>query len=548
MYKFFTPLLLLLLTSLTSLGNNELDSLYKELDLLIAQRPQLELQKNKEIDKFRYVMESDTTALREKYFLAMEIFKLYEVFEFYGALHFINEAIKFSKELGEEKLINDTYINLANLLIRSGIYLESEEILEGIDQSTLSNSQLIFYNLIYKELYYQLSFYTRVKHLKKSYQEKYQHYSKILLELLPEHSDEYLAIKEVQALDQKNVQEARRINALRLSRTQVGQREYSKITFLHSITYEFEKDLENQKKYLVLSAISDVKGSIKDNASLAVLANQLYKSGDLERAYKYINISYEDAHFYNSDLRKIQIADILPLISKSYEDQLIEQKLSLQVFTIVTSLLSFVLIFAFFYIRRQVNIVRKARNKSVEVNDQLKTSNAELITANEQLKKLHSDLYKTNHVKEVYIGEFLKICSDYIDKLENQAMHTQKMLIGRKYGVLLDEIKNQDVRKVEMKQFYKNFDTTFLNIYPDFVEEMNRLLDPEDPIKLKAKDLLNTELRIFALVRLGISDSAKISKLLGNSVTTIYNYRVKIKNKAVVDRERFEEYVMKIGE
>ncbi|KXX70856.1 DUF6377 domain-containing protein [Flammeovirga sp. SJP92] len=548
MIKFFTPLLLLLIVSFNSLGNNELDSLYKELDAVIAQRPQLEIQKNKDIDKFRYVLESDTTALREKYFLAMEIFKLYEVFEFYGALHFINEAIKFSKELDEIKLINESHINLASLLTRAGIYLESEEILSSIDKSTLNNSQLIFYNLVFKELYYQLSFYTRVRHLKEEYQKKYQEYCKILLEILPENSDEYLEIKEIQALDGMDITEARRINALRFSRTQLGRREYSKITFLHSITYAFEKDLDNQKKYLALSAISDLKGSIKDNASLSILASELYKNGDIERAYKYINISYEDAKFYNSDLRKIQIADILPLISKSYEDRLVEQKSSLQVFIIVTSFLSIILIIATFFIWRQVKSIQKARNKSVEVNEQLKNSNSELITANDQLKKLHSDLSKTNHVKEVYIGEFLKICSDYIDKLESQAMHTQKMLIGRKYGLLLDEIKNQDIRKVEMKQFYKNFDETFLNIYPDFVKEVNKLLDPSDPIKLKAKDLLNTELRIFALVRLGISDSAKISKLLGNSVTTIYNYRVKIKNKAIVDRDRLEDYVMKIGE
>ncbi|WP_044207994.1 DUF6377 domain-containing protein [Flammeovirga sp. OC4] len=547
--KFFSPLFLLLILSFSSFANKELDSLYHELDKVIKTRPQLDIQKNKEIDKFRFRLENDSsTTLREKYFLSMEIFKLYEVFEFYGALHFINEAIKFAEELNEEKLINETYLNLANLLIRAGIYSESQEILSAIDKNSLTNAQFIFYNLVYKELYYQLYFYSRVQHLKEGYLQKYKEYSEILLGLLPENSDTSLEIKEITALDRRDIKEARRINALRLARTQIGQREYSKITFLLSITYEFENDFENQRKYLTLSAISDIKGAIKDNASLSILAEKLAENQDIERAYKYINISYEDANFYNSDLRKIQIANILPLISKSYEDQLVEQKQSLQIFIIVSSLLSIILIIAFFLIWRQVKSIRKARNGMVEVNAQLKLSNSELIEANEQLKKLHSDLSKTNHVKEVYIGEFLKICSDYIDKLEGQAMHTQKMLIGRKYGVLLDEIKNQDIRKVEMKQFYKNFDETFLNIYPDFVKEINKLLDPNDPIKIKAKDLLNTELRIFALVRLGISDSAKISKLLGNSVTTIYNYRVKIKNKATVDRDRFEEYVMKIGE
>lgn len=534
--------------SLHTIFSSSLDSLYQELDRVIDERTSLDAIKEKEIDTFRVILESDTTALREKYFLATEIFKLYEIYEFYGAMHFINEAIKFANELEEIELINESHINLASLLIRAGIYQEPSEILNNINVGDLTHSQLKNYYVSYKELYNQLYFYSPTKYQKEEYQKKYNDYCTILLKISPENSFDYLEIKETQALDLRDVQKARKINALRMSRTRQGQGRYSKIAFQRSMTYEIENDLENQQKYLLLSAISDIKGSIKDNASLATLAFKLYHGNDIERAYKYINISYEDALFYNSKLRAIQIANILPLISKSYDDRLVEKKESLQYYTVITSILSLILIVAVFLILRQVRNVRKARNISVEVNKQLKESNSEIRKANKKLKKLHKDLSKTNHVKEVYIGEFLKICSDYVNKLESQALYTQKMLVGRKYGELLNELKGQDLRKVEMKLFYKNFDETFLNIYPDFVEEINRLLDPEDPIKLKAKDLLNTELRIFALVRLGISDSAKISKLLGNSVTTIYNYRVKIKNKAVVDRDKFEDYIMKIGE
>ncbi|AZQ65057.1 hypothetical protein EI427_22825 [Flammeovirga pectinis] len=531
-----------------SIAQNEIDSLFNVLDISIEKRETYLKEKNDNINEFRVLLENDTTDLKDKYFYATEIYEQYLVFEFYGALHFAYVAIDLAKQLKEDKLINESNLNLARILVIAGIYQESSEILDGLEIKKLSNDLLVKYYLIRKELYNQLYYYSPTKSIKQSYQTKYVNYCDSLLAILPENSESNLEILETRALDTRKLDKAKKLNALRLSRYSIGQHNYSKIAFQRSLIYEVAEDNHNQKKYLILSAISDIKGVIKDNASLATLAFKLYHDGDVDRAYKYINICYEDALFYNSKLRAIQIANILPVISQSYEEQLISQKSRLEYFNVIITIMIIILFVGIIFIYKQVKSVRSVRNTTVEMNNKLRESNAELQNANGQLTKLHTDLSNTNLVKEIYIGEFLKICSDYIEKLEYQSTHTKRMLVARKYGELLKELKDDDVRKKEMKLFYKNFDQTFLHIYPTFVDDFNKLLEPDQPIITKNKELLNTELRIFALVRLGINDSAKISKLLGNSVTTIYNYRVKVKNKAIVDRENFDDYIMRIGD
>ena len=181
------------------------------------------------------------------------------------------------------------------------------------------------------------------------------------------------------------------------------------------------------------------------------------------------------------------------------------------------------------------------------VYNQLKELNENLNTSNEKLNSLNIELAESNHVKEQYIGNFIGICSNYIDKLDNYRRVVNKQIASHKVAELFEYTKSKSLIDDELKEFYENFDNTFLSIYPNFVEELNALLIEEEHIPLKKGELLNTELRIFALIRLGISDSSKIAGLLRYSVNTIYNYRVKIKNKSIVPREDFENLVMKIG-
>ncbi|OHX66874.1 DUF6377 domain-containing protein [Flammeovirga pacifica] len=545
--KFFSTFVLFNIVTSVYGQNKEIDSLFIELDKAIEMREALSNKKEEKIKDLKFQLEENQDLpLEDKYYLAHDLFKQYEVYEFGGALYFAYEQLQFAEKANHLHWINDSRLNLASILVTSGIYQESGEVLDKVNRKHLTKEQLIYYYKINKERFNQLYFYSSARKLKEAYHKKYNLYCDSLLSNVPKNSYTYLDIIETRALDQRDLLKARKYNTLIFNKTEIGDREYSKAAFMRSLTYEVEHDIISQTKYLLLSAISDIKSCTKDNASLATLALLLHKQGDIKRAYRYINISFEDASFYGSKLRAIQIANIQPIISKSYESQISQKANRLEIFTVVISLLSVVSIaFSIIYLK-QMKALRTSEKNQVEINQQLQNANSELLDINTKLKEVSDDLKNTSHVKEVYIGEFLKICSDYIDKLEKQSNYTKKMLIERKYSKLLEELKSDDLRKNEMKAFYKNFDETFLTIYPNFVSKLNELLEPNDPILIKGHQLLNTELRIFALIRLGITDSNKIAHLLGNSVVTVYNYRVKVKNKAIVPREELEDFIMKI--
>jgi preprotein translocase subunit Sss1 len=255
--------------------------------------------------------------------------------------------------------------------------------------------------------------------------------------------------------------------------------------------------------------------------------------GDITRSNRYIKKSLEDANFYNARLRNIQIAKILPVIDKAYQMEREEHQQNLLVAIVVIGILVVFLIGLVIYLVRQMNTLAKTRK--------------DFINANKELKKINLRLSETNHIKEEYIGRFLNQCSVYIDKLEAYRKALNKKASGGKLEELYQMLKSSQIIEDELKEFYQNFDSTFLNLFPDFVEEFNKLLPEEDHIIPKSEPGLSVELRIFALIRLGITDSAKIAGFLRYSITTIYNYRSKYRNKSLIPREKFEETVMKIG-
>lgn len=311
--------------------------------------------------------------------------------------------------------------------------------------------------------------------------------------------------------------------------------------------YEQMGDNIMEQKYLILSAISDIMASRKDNASLAKLALRIYNDGDIGKAYKYITYSFEDATFYNSKLRFVEIANSLSLILESHQILTRKKNRSLLIFTITVSVLSLMLFMQLFFVLNQKKKLQKAQKELRQINLSYKELNSSLEQTMDQLKVSYQDLAESNNTKELYIGNFMKICSDFIDKMDKYRLAVNKMLRAKKYEKLFDMTKTDDSIQDEIEIFYSTFDKTFISLYPDFVNDLNNLLKDEERITLKSDEILNPELRIFAVIRLGIKDSARIAQLLRYSVNTIYNYRVKIKNKAKGNRDDFEEQVMKIG-
>lgn len=524
---------------------NELDSLLLELELNMKKRTEYDNAKELRIDNLKKLSAEDGITLKNKYFLFSKIITEYEKYSFDNALFYIENNIKIAKELDDDFLEKESKLILAKLLVKSGRYKESIDVLNKIDRMSLSKNLFDEYYYNFKEAYSGLSFYTTVTDSKKNYSILYKAYQDSLLQKLGPNSDESLALKEKELRDKREIKEALKINFKRLSQVEKGTPLYSLVTFERALLYQLNNNTNEQKKFLILSAISDIQTSIKDNASLTDLAMLFFKEGDIDRAHDYINFSVADADFYNSTLRFVNISNKLSVISKAFEVRSLEQKSKLKNLLIFISLLVLVLLITLYLIYKQIRKISTARLNLKEANEQLKDLNKQYGLANSDLSRLYTELSNSDKIKEHYIGTFLNLSSEYIEKLDVYRKTVRKYIITNKTKDLLEHVKSKKVVDDELKIFYSNFDKSFLHIYPNFIQNFNALLKEGERIVVKKDNTLNVELRIFALIRLGITNSSKISKILRYSVNTIYNYRVKVKNSAI-EREEFENLVKKL--
>ncbi|GET21461.1 DUF6377 domain-containing protein [Prolixibacter denitrificans] len=527
---------------------SEIDSLLHQLDLTMKQRKQYEQVKLQKIKNIKSLLNEPGLSSSQRYYINNRILDEYIPFNFDSALHYIDLNFQLARDLDNKTMLNETRINLSGILASSGRYKEALDILHEVDRKHLSEKLLPNYYHDFMHVYSDLNVYNQVKENAGKYYKLYKAYRDSVVKLLDPNSEAYLAIEEKQYRDAGEYDSCRWVNSKRLAMTQMGTREYSMITFDRSLSYQLQNNTEQREKYLILSAMSDIRAAVKDNASMAALSTILYHQNKIDRAYEYIKFSFEDAAYFNSRLRYMQISNILPVVTAAYQKKSDKQKAHLRNLLIIISLLSVVLLLSILFIYSQVKKLARARKDLQTVNLKLRDLNGHLSEANTQLNELNSQLSESNHVKEQYIGSFFSICSDYIDKLDGFRRNVNKQIADREVSELFERTKSKRLIEDEIREFYDNFDHTFLQIYPTFVEEFNALLKEDEQITVKKGEMLNTELRIFALIRLGISDSAAIAKLLRYSVNTIYNYRVKVKNRAVVPRDDFEDYVMKIGE
>jgi hypothetical protein len=354
--------------------------------------------------------------------------------------------------------------------------------------------------------------------------------------------------------DENRLTEAKQILQQLLKQTKNDTHEKAVLSYALANIYKKEGNISLQKHYYALSAICDIKNAIKENASMQALASILCETGEVEKAYACIKSSMEDAMFCNARLRTYEVSQIFPIIDSAYQENINKQKSELQLFLILLSILSIFLIIAVIYVYKQMKRVTRIRRELYYTNVKLKELNLDLQSTvnqlndvNKELSDVNSKLSEANQIKEAYIGQFLDLCSTYINKLEKYQNTLNKKAVEKKLDELYKMLKSREMIDNELKELYENFDNIFLHLYPNFVENFNSLLVKEEQFILKSNELLNVELRIFALIRLGITDSSRIANFLHYSANTIYSYRTRVRNKAAVPREEFESMVMKIG-
>ena len=426
------------------------------------------------------------------------------------------------------------------------VYTESIDVLESVGRQEVAARLIPDYYTCFDHVYGELSVYTQDKALSGHYWSISQAYRDSLYAILPPASEERLLMREALLRDQHQYEEALKINDLRLAEMEPYTPQYAIATYHRSLIYKYSGDHLGEEKNLCISAISDIRSAIKDHASLWMLAQLLYEDGDMERAYQYMRFSWNATKFYNARLRSWQSADVLSLIDKTYQAMIEKQNGRLQQYLLLITTLLVLLIVALGYIYRQMKKLADARNHLQQANEQLNGLNEELRQMNSCLSSTNIELSESNQIKEEYIARFIKLCSTYINRLDAYRRMVNKKVSAGQIAELLKITRSQDALDEELEELYANFDTAFLHLFPDFVKKFNDLLQDNERIVLKKDELLNTELRIFALIRLGIEDSSQIAEFLRYSVNTIYNYRAKVKNKTRGSREDFEDLVRKI--
>jgi hypothetical protein len=271
------------------------------------------------------------------------------------------------------------------------------------------------------------------------------------------------------------------------------------------------------------------------------------QEGDIDRAYQYVRFSLDNINDYNTRIRSSEILNIQAIIDKAYQKKNAEQRSQLRIFLILVSILSLLLAISAFYTYKQMRKGILISKRQKETNLELNNLNQKLHIMNKELRKINYEVIEANHIKEEYIGYFLDQCSKYIEKLDDFRKMVNKKIQVKEIESLYKSTKNNNLKEDELKELFSNFDIMFTHLFPDFIDKFNSLLQDDEQIILKKGEILNNELRIYALIRLGIDDSGKIANFLGYSVNTIYNYRTKTRNRAKISREDFEWTVKKIG-
>lgn len=550
MKKILSLVYIMCFSALTSsfAQNKNIKDLYEQLDQAIKQSQYYINQKESRITKIKKQSRQGHTPQQ----LLTAYYKLYEEYKAYqsdSSIYYIHQAIDLAKRNNMKSDFTKLRSLLALQYSTSGAFTEALHVLQSIDKKTLNNSNKKDYYIAFYHVYGELGF-SNIHidtDLSQEFYNKQNCCRDTLFSILSPNSEDYLMRKEVLLTSQNKLKEALKINDIRLSKCKKGSHEYGIVAYYRYLIYRSLKDEDMVKYWLLQSAICDVKCAINDQASLWILAEILSKEKDVERSYKYINFSWKANKKFCTRIRSWQISPVLGTIDHNYQAELKKANHRLIFAIICVSLLVIALALLTFYVNKQKSYLSNARNELKKTNTQLEELNNKLSSTNGMLKASNDKLNESNRVKEEYIGQFLGACSHYIDKLDKMRLNVNKMVKNKQYNELNSMTKSSEVKEQELEELYANFDKVFLNLFPNFMEDLNGLLKEECQIHLSSPNKLSAIVRVFALIRLGIDDSTKIAEFLHYAVNTIYNYRAKLRNGALNDRNEFEKKVRELG-
>ena len=525
----------------------DFDSLYHQLDKAIEQLDDRLAERQEQINSLKAQYAKAHEPMR-RYLLAEDLFEAYRKLMNDSALVYGNLCIRIADEMGRADLKTGSYIRLAQQYVESGAYGEAEKYFELVDADQLraDDVKAAYFDGL-NHLYGELAFYSSDADFKQQSYKRSDAYRDSIINMADTTSILWLSKKVSLLFTRNQFEEAMHYSDIWKTKVEPETPDYAYMAYIRSEIYRRLGNSDMERYWLASSANSDLRCGIMDQASLWMLAGKLSSEGDLERAYRYVECSWRCATMFNAHLRSWQISPVLTVINDNYKNQLRDTNHKLSIMVGAVSFLALVLFGSYLYVMRKRRQLAAARNELKEANNELVSLNEQLSDKNQKLLTTNILLSDANRVKDEYIGKFLSICSDYIDKLDNYRIKVHRKLKANQYSDLLRMTGSEQLKEDELKELFDNFDAVFLRLFPTFIEEFNSLLRPEEHIVPSSKSRLNTDLRIFALIRLGIDESSKIAEFLHYSPNSIYAYRARIKNKAAGNRDDFEQRVKEIG-
>lgn len=498
-------------------GQPDLRVALRNLDKLIEASPRLASEKQASLQALAREM-ADADGKR-KCEIALELANKYRIFDADSSLFFANKGCALSQRLGNSDLQLNARLVRIKSLATLGIFSDAKADFMEIDGATVPEELKEDYFFTGRTLYGYIQtylndaseFYEMARKLNRAYDDS-------LIAMLPTNSNLRDFLLGEKYVNESRYSEAEALQLSLIKRINHKDPLYAMTTFQAAMTYRRLGESQMTGYYLTLAAQADIEGCVRDGLALPMLASWLYKEGKVDEAYQYINVALNEANEGSLRWRTFAMAAMVPTIDRAYRRQMKSSHDKLVVYSIIMTLcMLFCVCMAFFLFRQR----RRAHEIALK-------------------------LASTSALQNSYIGNFVAMCSSYADRLNKLSATVDRKLSAGQVDELKKMVKNGKLIEGNDEDFYSIFDSAFLDLYPGFVDELNGLLREEDRLEWRKGQSLSPELRIYALVRLGVSESTRISQILHYSVSTVYAYRNRMRNRAI-ERESFERDIMTLA-
>jgi len=517
------------------------EQLYETLDSLIAHYDEQTAEKERRIKSIKDGVSGISLTPEQRFELNMRLYDEYIAYKYDSAYYYIQQNVEQLRGTDNHDRFAASAVRMAHILSVTGLFNMARELMDEINPEVLDVQQRVDYYTQQSELNLYRSEMAQYTPFFSEYISKAQYYRQLIIQIAPKDSYDYIFNQATYICETGDEDKAIRMLEDYLPQLKRGTRTYGIITSTLAYFYQRKENQAQQEHYLLLSAISDEIGAIRENNSLRSLSEVLMARGESDNAYRYLYQSFREAQFYGSRLRLMQMGRIAPQVMQLYDEERSQTQRLTNAILIIISIVSLLLIAGIFYTLKLIRKNRAAHRQILEMNKTLSQQNETISSINNQMKE-------ANRIKEEYIGRFLELNSIMIERGEKRLKLFNRLARERKLEELYAELKATEPVANSIRDFHQHFDEAFLNIFPDFITHVNQLLMEEYQFESTGEGVkkLTTELRILALVRLGINDNQKIADILRSSITTIYTYRSKLKAKAI-NKESFEDDVRKIA-